>query len=136
MSGNRRPTVEGEYEGTCLRVWGTKMRLPSGFLALVAIAATLMGTARAAGTRGSGQGEISGYTVSDVHFELSSGSPSTITAVTFSLEPEPSSAARVSAEIAGASYPCVLNLPAAVCLPSEDAALLGDANSLTVTAGP
>lgn len=117
-------------------VWGTKMTLSSGFLASLIIAAVLTGSAWAGSPRGSGQGEISGYAVSNVHFDLGASEPATIAAVTFSLEPEPSSGAQVSAEIAGRTYPCILTLPAVVCHPSENAALLGDADSLTVTAGP
>ena len=105
-------------------------------LAAFVIVAVLTGSARAAGRTGSGQGDISGYAVSDVHFDLSAERPTTITVVTFSLEPEPSPAVQVSAEIADIRYPCILTLPVIVCRPAGAAALLSEANSLTVTAGP
>ncbi len=117
-------------------VWGTKMTPSGEFLASLILAATFTGSAWAGSHEGSGQGEISGYDVNNVHFELSPHGPATITAVTFSLEPDPLPAAQVSAEIAGHRYACLPAFPAFVCRPSATAALLAAADSLIVTAGP
>ena len=112
------------------------MTRSGGFLAAFIIAAMFSGSAWAAGPGGSGQGEISGYAVSAVHFELSAATPTTITAVTFSLEPQPPPAAHVTADIAGQRYECSFPPGAVLCRPSGAGAMLSAADSLTVTAAP
>lgn len=115
------------------------MKLPGGFLASLAVAATLTVTARAGGLgqpTGSGQDTISGYAVSGVHFELSAQKPTEITGVLFSLAPEPGPGAQVYAEIGGIQYPCVLASSQAMCRASGVEAPLASAESLTVVAAP
>ncbi len=111
----------------------------SGVLASLAVAAAVTVTARA-GTvgqpTGSGLGQISGYVITDVHFDLSAGEPATIAAVRFSLEPEPPAASHIYASVGAIQYACVLASSRATCRASGVEAPLAGARSLTVTAAP
>ena len=61
---------------------------------------------------GAGNGSISGYAISEVHYELDGA---TVSAVSFSLDPPEARIARVRLSPAGAWFPCTIAAGVASC---------------------
>jgi hypothetical protein len=77
-------------------------------------------------TAGDGNGAISGYTVSAVHYALNAANPANIDTVTFTIAPAAptGSVATIQLVAAGTWYPCTITMPA------------GTAVSCTTTGAP
>jgi hypothetical protein len=83
---------------------------------------------------GDGQGTITGYVVSTVHYNLNVANPSTIDSVTFVLDSVPVAGSTLRAQLAAAGtwYPCT-NLAAAVtCTTTGEAVLTATALRVVV----
>lgn len=84
---------------------------------------------------GEGQGSISGYDVSSVHYELNSSDPTKIDAVTFSLDSAPvtGSSVKVKVGTAGSTwYTCTNTGVAVTCPTTSPQATVAAADSLKV----
>jgi hypothetical protein len=78
---------------------------------------------------GAGSGTISGYAISDVHYELAGAA---VSSVSFSLDPPEARTARVRVRAAGAWFPCTIAAGLATC--ALGAVELTELERLTVVA--
>jgi len=86
---------------------------------------------------GAGQGEVTGYEVSSVHYELSQDDPSRVNSITFGVDtaPPPNSTVRVKgSEDADTWYDCEFTGTTVTCNTSSPALALDDVTSLVVVA--
>ena len=84
---------------------------------------------------GSGQGAVSGFTVSRIRYALTPASPSAVTAVRFRLAPARARTARVQLEAGSEWYPCTLVARRdATCTVSPPAPVAGVAGLRVVAA--
>lgn len=86
---------------------------------------------------GSGQASVSGYDVSNVHYEMDPTDPSLINEVTFTADPAPSSNSTIQVKLVSSSndwYLCTFSGTAVSCQTSSPSVSLGDIDELTVVA--
>ena len=84
---------------------------------------------------GEGQGTITGYDISTVHYELNKTDPSKIDAVTFNLDSAPTEGSTISVKIGSAStswYSCTTAGTSATCPTLSPAPSVASANELKV----
>jgi hypothetical protein len=106
-------------------------------LGLVTYALTASNTVPITRT-GAGSGVISGYTVSNVHYQLNATDPRNVDSVAFDLDTAPSagSTIRIKLQSAGSTwYACTASGAAASCTTTSPQATAAAANELTVVAG-
>ncbi len=91
-----------------------------------------------ADTRGGfGQGSVSGYDVSNVHYELDPNDPSFVIEVTFTADPAPTSGSTIQVKVDSGSndwYLCTFSGVEVSCPTSAPAVSLADIVVLTVVA--
>lgn len=82
---------------------------------------------------GDGAGNVSGFTVSGIHFEPSAD-PGLLDHVTFRLDPTPGPGASVRVVLAEQQYPCVMGGSLATCATSSPSVAIADIAQLRVIA--
>lgn len=84
---------------------------------------------------GEGQGTITGYDISTVHYQLNATDPSKIDAVTFKLDSAPIVGSTIKVKVGSTStawYNCTTVTTAATCATTSPAASVAAANELKV----
>jgi len=84
---------------------------------------------------GEGQGTITGYDISTVHYQLNASDPSKIDAVTFKLDSAPIAGSTIKVKVGSAStswYSCTTVTTAATCATLSPPASVAAANELKV----
>ncbi len=84
---------------------------------------------------GEGQGTITGYDISTVHYELNASDPSKIDAVTFKLDSAPAVGSTIKVKVGSGStswYTCATTATAATCPTTSPPASVASANELKV----
>ncbi len=84
---------------------------------------------------GEGQGTITGYDISTVHYELNALDPSIIDAVTFKLDSAPTTGSTIKVKVGSSSsswYTCTTVTTAATCATVSPAASVAAADELKV----
>lgn len=64
---------------------------------------------------GDGSGAVSGYTISNVHYNLKTADPTTFDSVTFDLSSTPASTSTIKAKVGGSWYDCTKVVAAVTC---------------------
>ncbi len=112
-----------------------------GVVAILAVALTGIVMASTASNSvptskaGEGQGTITGYDISTVHYELNASDPSKIDAVTFKLDSAPSVGSTIKVKVGTNStswYTCTTTAAAATCPTLSPPASVASANELKV----
>jgi len=86
---------------------------------------------------GVGEGSVTGYNISSVHYVLNASNPTQLNAVTFSLDQAPSSTGSISIKLSSASttwYSCTVSGTTATCATTSPQATLAEVTSLVVVA--
>ncbi len=86
---------------------------------------------------GSGQASVSGYQVSNVHYEMDVNDPTVINEVTFTADPAPTSNSTIQVKLVSSSsnwYSCTFAGAAVSCQTTSPSISLSDIDELTVVA--
>ena len=86
---------------------------------------------------GSGKGLVSGYDVSNVHYEMDPSDPTLISEVTFTTDPAPTSDSRIQVKLDSSSndwYGCSYTGAAVSCQTTSPQVSLADIDELSVVA--
>ena len=86
---------------------------------------------------GSGQASVSGYQVSNVHYEMDANDPTVINEVTFTADPAPSSNSTIQVRLVSSSsnwYSCTFAGASVSCQTTSPSISLSDIDELTVVA--
>lgn len=83
---------------------------------------------------GDGSGEVSGFTVSAIHYEPSAADPGILHRVTFRFDPTPGPGVSVRVVLAGHSFACAMDGAVAACETSSPAVAIADITSFRVIA--
>ncbi|MEO8541547.1 MAG: hypothetical protein ABI577_17530 [bacterium] len=118
----------------------TKFLVLIGVAVVVVVMAGIVMASTAANTvpgskAGEGQGTITGYDISTVHYQLNATDPSKIDAVTFKLDSAPTAGSTIKLKVGSASttwYSCTTVSTAATCSTVAPAASVAAANELKV----
>ncbi len=112
--------------------WMTRKRLVAlGAIALVGAAATGFAASNTvpATKAGDGNANITGFTISNVHYNLDTVDPQKIATTTFTLTPAPSATGTIRIRLVAASstwYPCTSAGTAVTCTTTGATALAAD----------
>jgi hypothetical protein len=86
-----------------------------------------------AGKAGDGQGAVTGYVLSSVHYDLNATNPGNVDAVTFTLDSVPAATSTIRAQLnAGAWYSCTNSGADVTCATTAPQATVLAATSLRV----
>ncbi len=81
---------------------------------------------------GDGSGDVTGYTISSVHYSLNSTDPATIDSVGFNLNSTPASGSTIKVKVDGSWYSCTNTVAAVTCDTSSGPPSVASTASLQV----
>jgi hypothetical protein len=121
-------------------MFSTKIMILGGVAILAAATIGVVMASTASNTvpdskAGEGQGTITGYDISTVHYQLNAADPSKIDAVTFKLDSAPTIGSTIKVKVGSSSsswYTCTTVTTAATCATVSPAASVASANELKV----
>lgn len=109
----------------------------TGALIIGIFAASTAGNTVETSRAGIGQGTVTGYDVTSVHYALDNTDPSLVTAVSFTLDTEPVAGSSVRVKLSNASttwYTCSWTGTAVTCPTTSPAATVSQVSELVVVA--
>ncbi len=120
------------------RIWAIAVGIGlAGAVLIGVIAASTAGNTVPETKAGLGQGQVTGYDISSVHYALNTSDPSKVDSVGFTLDAAPVSGATVSVKLSAASttwYACTFNGTAVTCPTTNPPATVDQVQDLVVVA--
>jgi hypothetical protein len=120
------------------RIWGIALGVGIGAALIVGIvAASTAGNTVQETRAGVGEGEVTGYNVSSVHYVLNASDPTKVDAVTFSVNEAPGAGTVISAKLATEAttwYACTFSGTDVTCSTTSPQATVAGITSLVVVA--
>lgn len=120
------------------RKFGKRARLSVAALLVCVVAFAAWGFTASntvpASNAGSGSGAITGYTITNVHYNLNATNPQNVDSVTFTIAPTTTQTLKVQLQTGGSWYTCTNTAGSVSCTTTSPQATVAPADNLTVVA--